>query len=55
MNKTGIEYLTHSWNPIAMRCTPVFVKQLEINGKVTSDPADWPEWARRQEFPKQES
>jgi len=23
MNKTNIEYLTHSWNPIAMRCTPV--------------------------------
>ncbi len=23
MNKTGIEYLTHTWNPIAMRCTPV--------------------------------
>ena len=23
MNKTKIEYLTHTWNPIAMRCTPV--------------------------------
>lgn len=23
MNKTAIEYLTHTWNPIAMRCTPV--------------------------------
>lgn len=23
MNKTGIEYLDFSWNPIAMRCTPV--------------------------------
>ena len=23
MNKTGIEYLTHSWNPLAMRCTPI--------------------------------
>jgi len=23
MNKTGIEYLTHSWNPLAMRCTKV--------------------------------
>lgn len=23
MNKTGIEYLTHTWNPIAMRCTRV--------------------------------
>lgn len=23
MNKTGISYLTHTWNPIAMRCDPV--------------------------------
>ena len=23
MNKTGIEYLDFTWNPIAMRCTPV--------------------------------
>lgn len=23
MNKTDIEYLTHTWSPIAMRCTPV--------------------------------
>lgn len=23
MNPTNIEYLTHTWNPIAMRCTPV--------------------------------
>ncbi len=23
MNRTGIEYLTHTWNPIAMRCTRV--------------------------------
>ena len=23
MQKTGIEYLTHTWNPIAMRCTPI--------------------------------
>lgn len=23
MNKTNIEYLTHTWNPIAMRCDPV--------------------------------
>ncbi len=23
MNKTGIEYLTHTWNPIAMRCTKI--------------------------------
>ena len=30
---------------------PTFVKQLGINGRLTRDPADWPEWARRQEFP----
>lgn len=23
MQKTKIDYLTHTWNPIAMRCTPV--------------------------------
>jgi protein gp37 len=23
VNKTNIEYLTHSWNPLAMRCTPI--------------------------------
>ena len=23
MNKTGIEYVDFSWNPIKMRCTPV--------------------------------
>jgi len=23
MNKTSISYLTHTWNPLAMRCTPV--------------------------------
>lgn len=23
MNRTGIEYLTHSWNPLAMRCSKV--------------------------------
>lgn len=25
MNKTAIEYLTHTWNPIKMRYTPVSV------------------------------
>ncbi len=36
---------------------PVFVKQLEIpstwlfQGKVTSNPADWPNWTRRREWP----
>jgi len=30
----------------------VFVKQLEIDGRVTVDPADWPEDLRIQEFPE---
>ena len=29
----------------------VFVKQLEINGKVSKKMEDWPEWAQRQEYP----
>lgn len=29
-----------------------FVKQLPINGKVSHDPAEWPEWARVREFPR---
>jgi len=31
---------------------PIFIKQLSINGKVSKDPAEWPEWARRREYPK---
>ena len=31
---------------------PVFVKQLEINGKVSHKPKEWPENLQRQEFPK---
>jgi protein gp37 len=31
---------------------PVFVKQIEINGKVSHNTNEWPIWARRQEFPK---
>lgn len=31
---------------------PIFVKQMEINGKVTANPDDWPEDLRIQEFPK---
>jgi protein gp37 len=32
--------------------TPVFVKQVEINGKCENDPAKWPEELRVQEYPK---
>ena len=31
---------------------PVFVKQLDIGGKVSKNPAEWPEWARRREYPE---
>lgn len=30
----------------------VFVKQLSINGKVSHDPKEWPEWARVRQWPK---
>ena len=33
---------------------PAFVKQLDLNGKVSKDPAEWPEWARRREYPRKE-
>ena len=29
----------------------VYVKQLEINGKVSKNPKEWPKWAQRQEYP----
>jgi len=32
--------------------TAVFVKQLEIDGRLSRDPAEWPPWARRQEDPR---
>lgn len=30
---------------------PVFNKAMEINGRVSKDPAEWPAWARRREVP----
>ena len=30
---------------------PVWVKQLDLNGKVSHDTSEWPEWARRRELP----
>ena len=29
-----------------------FCKQLQINGRLSHDPAEWPEWARVREFPE---
>lgn len=34
---------------------PVFVKQLDIGGKVSKDPAEWPEHLRAREFPEIQS
>ena len=31
--------------------TPVFVKQMDINGKLSRKPEEWPEWARRRDMP----
>jgi protein gp37 len=31
---------------------PVFVKQLDLNGRVSHDPMEWPEWARVREYPR---
>jgi len=30
---------------------PVFIKAFPINGRVSKDMAEWPQWARRREFP----
>ena len=30
---------------------PVWIKQLDINGRVSHNPAEWPDWARRGELP----
>ncbi len=30
---------------------PVFVKQLDLNGRVSKDPAEWPKWARLRNYP----
>jgi len=35
----------------ANRC-PCFVKQLELDGRVSRDPAEWPQWARVREMPR---
>jgi protein gp37 len=34
---------------------PVFHKQMPINGSVSHDPSEWPEWARVREWPEVES
>jgi len=34
------------------RDVPVFVKQLEVNWRVSKNPEEWPLWARRREYPE---
>ena len=34
---------------------PIWVKQLAINGRVSYDPAEWPEWARLRQLPREVS
>ena len=36
-------------------CVPVFVKALEIDGRVSRDPAEWPEHLRLRQYPKREA
>lgn len=31
---------------------PLFIKQLDLNGRVSHDPAEWPEWSRIRQTPK---
>jgi len=47
-----LEWVRYLVNRCDTYHVPVFVKKLEIDGKVSDDPADWPEWARRREYPK---
>lgn len=32
---------------------PVFVKQISLEGRVSHDPAQWPEWLRRRDIPEE--
>ena len=47
----GLEWIEN----VVRQCTeanvPVFVKQMEIGGKVSKKMEEWPEWAQRQEYP----
>ena len=47
-----LEWVNYLVNRATAYAVPVFVKKLVINGKVSNDPAEWPEWARRREYPK---
>jgi hypothetical protein len=45
MTATKIEWADYTWNPIT-GCSPV---------SEACDPAEWPEWSRVREFPKNRS
>jgi len=47
-----LEWIEYAVNQCDEANVPVFVKQIEIGGKVSHNPKEWPKWARRQEYPK---
>lgn len=53
---TGRRPCKHGWiSSLRTECrhagVPVFVKQIEVNGKVSKDPSEWPEHLRIQQWP----
>lgn len=47
----------HDWvEDLLIQCrsagVPVFIKQASVDSRVSHDPAEWPEWARVQQWPK---
>ena len=49
---TEIEWIVDLVKQCKIVNVPVFVKQIEVNGKVSRDPAEWPEVLRVQEYPE---
>lgn len=47
----SLDWVRSAVDDCVCRRLPVFVKQLDIDGRVSREPNEWPEWARRQEFP----
>jgi len=46
-----LEWIEDAVEQCVAASVPVFVKQLEIGGKVSKNPKEWPAWVRRQEYP----
>jgi len=49
-----LEWVEDLINQCVASAVPVFVKQLEIKGKLSRKPEEWPAWAQRQEYPKKQ-